>query len=129
MVYFSLVCLVYRFFKAEIHGQYSDFCHFRSEIENLTDKVRALEVAQVNQRKQQAIAMAALAAEKLKSQKMTHEFQSDSNLAYYNSNSNSNSRENLDLSKKTVNNSENCRQQRLALPMGKRLLLKVRIYI
>lgn len=44
--------------------------------------MRALEIAQVSQRKQQAIAMAALAAEKLKSHKKSgsHEFQSDSNL-------------------------------------------------
>ena len=61
------------------------FFVFRSEIATLTEKVRALEIAQVNQRKQQAIIMAALAAEKLKKQK-NNEFQSDSNLTYYSGN-------------------------------------------
>ena len=61
------------------------FLFFRSEIATLTEKVRALEIAQVNQRKQQAIIMAALAAEKLKKQK-NNEFQSDSNLTYYSGN-------------------------------------------
>ena len=61
------------------------FFVFRSEIATLTEKVRALEIAQVNQRKQQAIIMAALAAEKLKKQK-NNEFQSDSNLTYYSEN-------------------------------------------
>ena len=46
----------------------------------MTEKVRALEIAQVNQRKQQAIMLAAIAAEKLKKQKNYQEFQSDSNL-------------------------------------------------
>ena len=53
----------------------------RSEITALTEKVRRLEIAQANQRKQQAIAMAAIAAEKLNQQKLNGEFQSDSNLA------------------------------------------------
>ena len=100
------------------------------EIENLTDKVRALEIAQVNQRKQQAIAMAALAAEKLKSQKMTAEFASDSNLAAYHysgSRESRESRENITSNGcKPSNTPEFQRQQRLAIPMGKRLLLKVR---
>ena len=64
------------------------FFVFRSEIATLTEKVRALEIAQVNQRKQQAIIMASLAAEKLKKQK-NNEFQSDSNLSnltYYSGN-------------------------------------------
>lgn len=81
----------------------------RSEIANLTEKVRALEIAQVNQRKSQAIAMAALAAEKLKSQKKSCDFQSDSNLHLMNA----------------ENNNVYSKQQKLALPMGKRLLLKV----
>ena len=57
------------------------FLIFRSEITTLTEKVRRLEIAQANQRKQQAIAMAALAAEKLNLQKLNGDFQSDSNLA------------------------------------------------
>lgn len=86
------------------------FSYPRAEISSLNDKIRKLEVAQANQRRQQAIAMAALAAEKLNSQKLNGEFQSDSNLpnsANYGGSVKYNSR------------------QRLAIPVGKRLLLKV----
>ena len=79
---------------------------FRSEISNLTEKVKRLEIAQANQRKQQAIAMAALAAEKLNRQKLNGEFQSDSNLT--------------DPNKPNYN-----RGSRLVVPPGKRILLKV----
>ena len=79
---------------------------FRSEISNLTEKVKRLEIAQANQRKQQAIAMAALAAEKLNRQKLNGEFQSDSNLT--------------DPNRPNYN-----RGGRLVVPPGKRILLKV----
>ncbi len=93
----------------------------------MTDKVRALEIAQVNHRKQQAIAMAALAAEKLKGQKMLgNEFQSDSNLHY------SMNKENNKMLTVVNNNNINKAQQQqqqqpkmATMPMGKRLLLKV----
>lgn len=81
---------------------------FRSEISNLTEKVKRLEIAQANQRKQQAIAMAALAAEKLNRQKLNGEFQSDSNLT--------------DPNRPNYN-----RGGRLVVPPGKRILLKVSI--
>ena len=83
-------------------------CCFRNEISSLTEKIRSLEIAQVNQRKQQAIAMAALAAEKLRGQKRGNEFQSDSNLAY------------------STNSDQNGVNKRIPAPIGKRLLLKVR---
>ena len=72
----------------------------------MTEKVKRLEIAQANQRKQQAIAMAALAAEKLNRQKLNGEFQSDSNLT--------------DPNRPSYN-----RGSRLVVPPGKRILLKV----
>ena len=72
----------------------------------MTEKVKRLEIAQANQRKQQAIAMAALAAEKLNRQKLNGEFQSDSNLT--------------DPNRPNYN-----RGSRLVVPPGKRILLKV----
>ena len=72
----------------------------------MTEKVKRLEIAQANQRKQQAIAMAALAAEKLNRQKLNGEFQSDPNLT--------------DPNRPNYN-----RGGRLVVPPGKRILLKV----
>lgn len=86
------------------------FFYFRTEISNLNDKIRRLEIAQANQRRQQAIAMAAMAAEKLNIQKLNGEFQSDSNLP---------NSANYGISPKSNN------RQKLAIPVGKRLLLKV----
>jgi hypothetical protein len=84
----------------------------RTEIATLTDKIRRLEIAQANQRRQQAIAMAAMAADKLKTQKLNGDFQSDSNLPYYSS-----------AEYKATNPKPT--KLRLAVPAGRRLLLKV----
>ena len=75
--------LNYLLFQATFN-QYDEVARFHNiqmhnQISCLTEKVRALELAKVHHRKQQAIAMAALAAEKLNSQKQMNEFQSDSN--------------------------------------------------
>ena len=72
------------------------------------------------QRKQQAIAIAALAAEKLKKRPHLNEFHSsDSNLAYdYSTSNNANENQNG-----TMNTGTNAR--RIQTPIGKRLLLKV----
>ena len=72
------------------------------------------------QRKQQAIAIAALAAEKLKKRPHLNEFHSsDSNLAYdYSTSNNANENQNG-----TMNPGSNAR--RIQAPIGKRLLLKV----
>lgn len=88
----------------------------RNEISSLAEKVRSLEVAMVYQRKQQAIAVAALAAEKLKKRGPFNEFHSsDSNLAY-----NSTRAENQSGGTNTAGITK-----RIQAPIGKRLLLKV----
>ena len=96
------------------------FFNWRTEIASLTEKIRSLEIAQVYQRKQQAIAIAALAAEKLKKRPHLNEFHSsDSNLAYdYSTSNNANENQNG-----TMNTGTNAR--RIQTPIGKRLLLKV----
>ena len=96
------------------------FFNCRTEIASLTEKIRSLEIAQVYQRKQQAIAIAALAAEKLKKRPHLNEFHSsDSNLAYdYSTSNNANENQNG-----TMNTGTNAR--RIQTPIGKRLLLKV----
>ena len=107
--------LNYLLFQATFN-QYDEVARFHNiqmhnQISCLTEKVRALELAKVHHRKQQAIAMAALAAEKLNSQKQMNEFQSDSNISASSSK--------ID-SKPPLHH-----QKQLAFPVGKRLLLKV----